>query len=145
MDQPTSSGRREREEGADMKVIEARGLTKEYRGRAVVDQLSMTVNEGDIYGFVGKNGAGKSTVMKMICGLVAPTAGDITLFGSAPSAQPTARGRKPPTPRSRPRPPARPRPHAPARPTPSRPTRRAASACSSRSPACSQGSRPTRT
>ncbi|MCI8468140.1 MAG: ATP-binding cassette domain-containing protein [Eggerthellaceae bacterium] len=74
-----------------MKVIEARGLTKEYRGRAVVDQLSMTVNEGDIYGFVGKNGAGKSTVMKMICGLVAPTAGDITLFGSAPSAQPTAR------------------------------------------------------
>ena len=49
-----------------MNVIEARGLTKVYDGRAVVRDFAMTVAAGDIYGFVGKNGAGKSTVMKMI-------------------------------------------------------------------------------
>ena len=49
-----------------MNVIEARGLTKVYGGRAVVRNFSMTVAASDIYGFVGKNGAGKSTVMKMI-------------------------------------------------------------------------------
>lgn len=65
-----------------MNVVETRGLAKAYRGRRVVDRFDMRVAQGDIYGFVGKNGAGKSTVMKMICGLVAPTAGEIELFGS---------------------------------------------------------------
>ena len=55
-----------------MNVIEARGLTKVYDGRAVVRDFAMTVAAGDIYGFVGKNGAGKSTVMKMICGAGLP-------------------------------------------------------------------------
>ena len=55
-----------------MNVIEARGLTKVYGGRAVVRDFTMTVAAGDIYGFVGKNGAGKSTVMKMICGDALP-------------------------------------------------------------------------
>ncbi|MCI8305733.1 MAG: ATP-binding cassette domain-containing protein [Enterorhabdus sp.] len=64
-----------------MNVIEARGLAKAYGGRRVVDDFAMTVAAGDIYGFVGKNGAGKSTVMKMICGEVAPTAGEVALFG----------------------------------------------------------------
>ncbi len=64
-----------------MNVIEARGLAKAYGGRRVVDDFAMTVAAGDIYGFVGKNGAGKSTVMKMICGEVAPTAGQVALFG----------------------------------------------------------------
>lgn len=63
-----------------MNVIEARGLTKVYDGRAVVRDFAMTVAAGDIYGFVGKNGAGKSTVMKMICGDVLPTAGEVVLF-----------------------------------------------------------------
>ena len=66
-----------------MNVIEARGLTKAYRGKRVVDRLDMRVAQGDIYGFVGKNGAGKSTVMKMVCGLVTPTEGEIRLFGDA--------------------------------------------------------------
>lgn len=65
-----------------MNVIECRGLTKAYGGRRVVRDFSMTVAAGDIYGFVGKNGAGKSTVMKMICGDVVPTAGEAVLFGS---------------------------------------------------------------
>lgn len=65
-----------------MNVIEARGLTKVYGGRAVVRDFTMTVAAGDIYGFVGKNGAGKSTVMKMICGDALPTAGEVVLFES---------------------------------------------------------------
>lgn len=65
-----------------MNVIEARGLTKVYGGRAVVRDFAMTVAAGDIYGFVGKNGAGKSTVMKMICGDAIPTAGEVVLLES---------------------------------------------------------------
>lgn len=65
-----------------MNVIEARGLTKVYDGRTVVRNFAMTVAAGDIYGFVGKNGAGKSTVMKMICGDALPTAGEVVLFES---------------------------------------------------------------
>lgn len=64
-----------------MNVIETQGLTKTYSRRRVVDNLNMCVRKGDIYGFVGKNGSGKSTTMKMICGLATPTAGDVVLFG----------------------------------------------------------------
>ena len=49
-----------------MNVVETRGLTKSYRGKRAVDRLDLLVAQGDIYGFVGKNGAGKSTVMKMV-------------------------------------------------------------------------------
>ncbi|WP_288323475.1 ATP-binding cassette domain-containing protein [uncultured Eggerthella sp.] len=63
-----------------MLAIEARGLCKAYRGRNVVDGLDMHVTRGDIYGFVGRNGAGKSTTMKMICGMIRPTAGEVLLF-----------------------------------------------------------------
>lgn len=73
-----------------MNVIEARGLTKVYGGRAVVRDFAMTVVAGDIYGFVGKNGAGKSTVMKMICGDVLPTAGEVVLFESDRTQGPSA-------------------------------------------------------
>lgn len=65
-----------------MNVVETRGLTKSYRGKRAVDRLDLHVAQGDIYGFVGKNGAGKSTVMKMVCGLVTPDEGEIELFGS---------------------------------------------------------------
>lgn len=65
-----------------MNVIEAHGLTKTYARRCVVSEFDMCVREGDIYGFVGKNGAGKSTVMKMICGLVTPTSGSVKVFGA---------------------------------------------------------------
>lgn len=65
-----------------MHVIQTRGLTRVYGGRRVVDGFNMNVMQGDIYGFVGKNGAGKSTVMKMVDGLVAPSSGSISLFGA---------------------------------------------------------------
>lgn len=66
-----------------MNAIETRGLSKAYGGRRVVSDFDMTVAAGDIYGFVGKNGAGKSTVMKMICGVAAPSGGEVVLFGGA--------------------------------------------------------------
>lgn len=71
-----------------MSIVETHSLTKAYGRWRVVNDLNMHVQTGDIYGFVGRNGAGKSTVMKMICGLVTPTSGSIELFGkSAESAE----------------------------------------------------------
>ena len=62
-------------------AICARGLTKTYNSVNVVDGLSMDVREGDIYGFVGRNGAGKSTTMKMICGLISASSGELSVLG----------------------------------------------------------------
>ena len=70
-----------------MYVLETRDLAKAYGGHRVVDRFDMHVQQGDVYGFVGKNGAGKSTVMKMVAGLVAPTAGTIELFGKDVEAE----------------------------------------------------------
>ena len=66
-------------------VIRAQGLTKTYGSVNAVDDLAMDVHEGDIYGFVGRNGAGKSTTMRMICGLIVPTAGELDVLGQDPS------------------------------------------------------------
>ncbi|WP_101723286.1 ATP-binding cassette domain-containing protein [Eggerthella timonensis] len=63
-----------------MLAIETRGLSKVYLRRKVVGGLNMHVEQGDIYGFVGRNGEGKSTTMKMICGMIRPTAGEVRLF-----------------------------------------------------------------
>lgn len=73
-------------------AVEAVCLTKMYKDKAAVNHLNMTVQEGEIYGFIGKNGAGKSTTMKMLCGLAAPTAGEIRLFGK-PVSDPVIRRR----------------------------------------------------
>ena len=61
--------------------IEIDGLSKHYGKFKAVDQLSMSVNKGDIYGFLGPNGAGKSTTIRMVLGLIKPTSGLIKLFG----------------------------------------------------------------
>lgn len=66
-----------------MNVLQTCALTKRYGNTCAVDALDLHVAEGDIYGFVGKNGAGKSTVMKIVAGLAAPTSGDIELFGES--------------------------------------------------------------
>lgn len=65
-------------------VVTAHNLTKTYDKFNAVDSLEMSVRGGDIYGFVGKNGAGKSTTMKMICGLIAPTSGKLDVLGKDP-------------------------------------------------------------
>ena len=62
-------------------VLETRGLTKRYGRRAVVNDLSLSVGRGDICGFLGQNGAGKSTTLRMIAGLVRPTSGEVFLLG----------------------------------------------------------------
>ena len=63
-------------------VLQTDALTKRYAQDNVVDEVSMHVKKGSIYGFIGKNGAGKTTFMRMVAGLAAPTAGGMTLFGS---------------------------------------------------------------
>ena len=67
-----------------MNVVETSGLTKAFGGKMAVDQFDMHVGQGDIYGFVGRNGAGKSTVMRMLAGLAEPTGGEVRVFGSSP-------------------------------------------------------------
>ncbi len=67
-----------------MNVIETNGLSKAFGSKMAVDQFDMHVGQGDIYGFVGRNGAGKSTVMRMLAGLVAPTDGEVREFGTQP-------------------------------------------------------------
>jgi ABC-2 type transport system ATP-binding protein len=57
------------------KMIETVGLTKEFGGRQAVDDLSLVVEEGDIFGFLGPNGAGKTTTIRLLTGLLSPTAG----------------------------------------------------------------------
>jgi len=64
-----------------MNAIETRGLSKAYGGRRVVSDFDMTVAAGDIYGFVGKNGAGKTTFMRMVLWLASPDSGQMELFG----------------------------------------------------------------
>ncbi len=63
-------------------VLQTNALTKIYGHSKVVNAVNMHVEKGSIYGFIGKNGAGKTTFMRMIAGLAAPSAGSITLFGS---------------------------------------------------------------
>lgn len=69
-------------------MLETLGLTKKYRGRLVVDGLSLKVLRGDIFGFLGQNGAGKSTTLRMILGLVRPTRGRVLLLGQDISQNP---------------------------------------------------------
>jgi len=63
------------------KYIELKNITKRYKDITAVDDLSMTVYEGDIFGFLGPNGAGKSTSIRMMLSLVNPTSGYINMFG----------------------------------------------------------------
>src|SRR5213082_4329050 len=62
-------------------VIEARGLTKDYGDKRAVDGLTFSVQPGVVTGFLGPNGSGKSTTMRLILGLDAPAAGDVTVNG----------------------------------------------------------------
>nr|WSZ97773.1 ABC transporter ATP-binding protein [Streptomyces sp. NBC_00857] len=63
-------------------VIKTRGLTKRYRGgQAAVDRLDLTVPAGSVFGFLGPNGSGKTTTIRMLMGLIEPTAGSATLLG----------------------------------------------------------------
>lgn len=64
---------------ADLAVA-ARGLTKRFDGFVAVDHIDLTIHRGDVFGFLGPNGAGKSTTIRMLCGLLPPTEGQITVL-----------------------------------------------------------------
>ncbi len=63
-------------------IIALNGLTKTYGDLCAVGDLSLQINRGEIFGFLGANGAGKSTTMRMLCGLVHPTSGQATIDGA---------------------------------------------------------------
>jgi ABC-2 type transport system ATP-binding protein len=63
------------------KVIEVTGLTKKFGNFTAVDHVTFDVEEGEIFGFLGANGAGKTTAMQMLCGISMPTAGAGTVAG----------------------------------------------------------------
>jgi len=62
-------------------IVQVDGLTKIFKDQEAVNGLSFTVYPADIYGFLGQNGAGKSTTLRMLLTLIAPTAGEIRIFG----------------------------------------------------------------
>ena len=62
-------------------MIELAGVTKMFGAKRAVDRLDLTVRAGELYAFLGPNGAGKTTTIKMICGLLAPTAGTVRVGG----------------------------------------------------------------
>ena len=71
-----------------MAVIETQGLTKRYGRYTAVDDLSLRVEEGEIFGFLGPNGAGKSTTILMLLGLTEPTSGTALVLGFDPVTKP---------------------------------------------------------
>lgn len=62
-------------------IIKVQGLVKKFNDFTAVNNLSFTVSQGDVYGFLGQNGAGKSTTIRMLLTLITPTEGSIELFG----------------------------------------------------------------
>ena len=63
------------------KLLQTYGLTKQFGKHKAVNHVDIHVNRGSIYGFIGRNGAGKTTFLRMVCGLASPTKGEIELFG----------------------------------------------------------------
>ncbi|MGP7816593.1 ABC transporter ATP-binding protein [Niallia sp. 01092] len=62
-------------------VVQTNNLTKTFQAQDVVSNVNMNIKKGEIYGFLGANGAGKSTIMKMLTNMMKPSYGDITIFG----------------------------------------------------------------
>ena len=62
-------------------LVQTHNLTKQYRQHKVVSNVNLSVNKGEIYGLIGRNGAGKTTILRLLCGLAKPTEGEIILFG----------------------------------------------------------------
>ncbi len=62
-------------------VIEAKGLTRRFGHFTAVNNVSLQIEEGDIYGFLGPNGSGKTTLIRMLCGLLRPSDGSAMVMG----------------------------------------------------------------
>lgn len=63
-------------------VIEAKDLTRRFGAFTAVDHVNLSIEEGDIFGFLGPNGSGKTTMIRMLCGLLRPTEGHATVLGN---------------------------------------------------------------
>src|SRR3954451_7320397 len=68
-------------------MIELRGVTKTFGPKRAVDQLDLRVQAGELFAFLGPNGAGKTTTIKMVCGLLAPSAGIVRVGGHPATCQ----------------------------------------------------------
>lgn len=62
-------------------VVRTAGLTKKKKGKDLVSNIDLHIHKGEIYGLLGQNGAGKTTILKMLTGITSPTGGEIELFG----------------------------------------------------------------
>src|SRR6478672_13005779 len=71
-------------------MLEARGLTKRYGGLLALDKVSFQLKRGEIVGYLGRNGSGKSTTVNIVVGLLEPSAGTIALDGRTMSEDPIA-------------------------------------------------------
>ncbi|KKK33834.1 bacitracin ABC transporter ATP-binding protein [Salinicoccus sediminis] len=63
-------------------ILKMNGLTKKYKNHHAVDKVDLSIRKGDIYGFIGQNGAGKSTMLRLVTGLSFPTEGSLEIFGT---------------------------------------------------------------
>jgi len=80
--EPASLVASESDHGSASEIaIDVRGLTKRYGGRSVVDHVSIRVRRGAIFGFLGPNGSGKTTTIRMLCGLLTPDEGEGACLG----------------------------------------------------------------
>jgi branched-chain amino acid transport system ATP-binding protein len=71
-----------------MEILELKGVTKRFGGVVSVDNVSLTLTEGEIYGLIGPNGAGKTTLLNLISGIYKPDGGEIFFNGVEISNQP---------------------------------------------------------
>jgi ABC-2 type transport system ATP-binding protein len=69
-------------------VLETKGLTKHYGDFVAVDNLNLSIKQGEVFGLLGPNGAGKTTTILMLLGLTEPTAGEVSVLGYDPARQP---------------------------------------------------------
>lgn len=77
-----------------MNLIETFDLCKKYSSHLVIDHVNMHVEEGQIYGFVGENGSGKTTIIRLLSGLAEPTSGTYSLFGVSSKSYKIAKARR---------------------------------------------------
>ena len=68
-------------------VLKTNNITKKYKEQVAVNNVNITIKEGDIYGFIGRNGAGKTTLIRMVTGLIQITSGEIQLLGASTDKQ----------------------------------------------------------
>lgn len=65
-------------------ILQTTNLSRQFGKKMAVNNVNMTIHKGDIYGFIGKNGAGKTTFMRLVLGTAFPSKGEIKLFGGEP-------------------------------------------------------------